>query len=191
MKHLNPTAQAIERVVELTYCYEIWWSLVDRDSKEAFSPVCEQYDEFFPTAIHSFLLSITVITYQLFETRRDTISINSLLEPLQNSHSGLVSQIKSEIDQQKPTIVKIFSLRNNVYAHRSNASVPEDVFKKVGVTPNQLRDVVVLAQRCVALIADAVGERAEHDFLEEIKLRSSWANEDLANLMRTLSEDKH
>lgn len=190
MQHLNPTAQAIERVIELTYCYEIWWSLVDRDNKDAFSPVCEQYDEFFSTAIHSFLLSITVITYQLFETRHDTVSINSLLEPLKTSHAGLVSQIKSEIDQQKSTIVKIFSLRNKVYAHRSNASLPEDVFRKVGVTPNQLRTVVALAQQCVALLADAVGERVEQDFLEELKSRSSWANEDLANLMRTLNKDE-
>ena len=191
MQHLNPTAQAIERVVELTYCYEIWWSLVDRDNKEAFSLVCEQYDEFFSTAIHSLLLSITVITYQLFETRRDTVSINSLLEPLKTSHAGLVNQLKSEIEQQKSTVVKIFSLRNKVYAHRSNASLPEDVFREVGVTPNQLRAVVTLAQRCVALLADAVGERVEENFLEELKSRSSWANADLTNLMRSLSEDKH
>jgi len=191
MQQINPTAQAIERVIELTHCYELWWALVDRDNKEVFSPVCERYDHFFSTTIHSLLLSITVITYQLFETRRDTVSINLLMESLRVSHAGLVSQIESEIDQQKPIVVKVFALRNKVYAHRSNALIPEDVFKKAGVTPNQLKSVVVLAQRCVALLADAVGECVEQDFLEELKSISSLVNEDLANLMRTLNKDDH
>ena len=191
MQQLNPTAQAIERVIELTHCYEVWWALVDRDNKATLSPVCERYDHFFSTTIHSLLLSITVIAYQLFETRRDTVSINTLMESLRESHAVLVSQMESEIDQKKPIIVKIFALRNKVYAHRSKALIPEDVFKQVGVTPNQLKSVVLLAQRCVALLADAVGECVEQDFLEELKSRSSWVNEDVANLMQTLNKNEH
>jgi hypothetical protein len=90
-----------------------------------------------------------------------------------------------------PAITKVFALRNKVYAHRTNASIPEDVFRQVGVTPNQLRSVVVLAQRCVALLADAVGERAETDLLEELKSRSSWVSEDLVSLMQALNKDVH
>lgn len=191
IQQLNPIAQAVERVIELTYCYELWWALVDRENQETFSPAYERYDHFFSTTIHSLLLSITVITYQLFETRPDTVSVNSLLGSLEATHSGLVAQIKSEIDQQKPVIAKVFALRNKVYAHRIKASAPEDVFRKVGVTPNQLKSVVVLAQRCVALLADAVGDHAERDLLEEFESRSSWANEDLLSLMQALNKNEH
>ncbi|MGN6153747.1 MAG: hypothetical protein ACTHOH_17340 [Lysobacteraceae bacterium] len=191
MQQLNPTAQAIERVIELTCCYEAWWSLVDRDNRDAYSPVFDRYGQFFSTTIHSLLLSFTVIAYQLFETRKDTVSINSLLSSLDVSHEKLVTYIKSEIDRQKPITAKVFALRSKVYAHRSKDVTPEEVFKNVGITPNELRSVLVLAQKCVALIAGAVGERAEQDLLKELKSQSLWMHEDLGSLMKTLNTDHH
>ena len=190
MRPLNLTSQALESVVELTYCYEAWWSLVNRDNKASFGAPSERYDAFFSTASRSLLLSATVIAHQLFEKRKqgDTVSIETLLRSFPGANSQLEMQIRSEIKSNWPIVQKVFALRNEVYAHRSSASSPEDVFRKVAITPNQLKEVVGLAQRCVAQLAEAVGDRYEHEFLEELESISSLVKEDLADLMLALNE---
>jgi AbiU2 len=189
MPQINATAEAIERVVELTCCYETWRQLTNRENELIYKPVIEQYDEFFSTVIHSLLQSVSVISYQLFERRDDTVSIISLLKTLTGSHASLVSCIKADIDLHKPLLVKVFALRNKVYAHRSNAASPKEVFQSVVITPNELGSIVSLAQKCVVALADAVGERPKDELLDEIRARSSWADQDIVNLMSALHAD--
>ncbi len=191
MRSLNPIAQAIERVIELTYCYEIWRALTNIENKDRFGSVCETYDDFFFTIIRSLETSVVVIAYQLLGDRRnDVVSIRSLRESLPDGYCELSERIKSNIDARKDLISRVTSLRHNVYAHRNRDLTPQEVYEKAKITPNEYQSIVELAQKCVASLAEAFGERQEGVFLQELELSSASANKELANLMLTLSRGK-
>ncbi len=183
---INVTSQAIERVVTLTCCYETWRQLTNLENELIYEPIIEHYGEFFSTVVHSLLQSVLVISYQLFESRNDTVSIRSFLRNLTDINPSAVRCIKADIDSHMPILTKAFALRNKVYAHQSNVSSPKEVYQSVKITPNELSSIVSLAQKCVVALADAVGERPKNELLDEIKARSSWANEDTAKLMSDL-----
>jgi len=151
----------------------------------------QRYGEFFYTVIHSLQLSLTIIVYQLFEKRKkdDTASIYSLVRSLPTEHEELALRITSDVKKSWPLVLKVFALRNEVYGHRSATFQPEDVFNRVGITPGQFKSLVELAQRCIASLAEVLEGRSESEFFDELRSRSSWATEDLGNIMLAIGEE--
>ena len=181
--------ELVERVAELTDYFELWADLTNRENEPTYQPVIEEFGSFFETTVHSLLQGCSVVTYQLFETRPDSHSIPSLLRQLElNTHfSG--AAIRTEIDSHKPLLGKVFALRNKVYAHRSAADMPEAVFGNVGLTPNEMRSVLSLAQKLVAELVDANGGDSMHTLLEQYHARASRIREQAQALLVRLHPD--
>jgi AbiU2 len=189
---ISPAAvgEMVERVVELSRSYAIWWELKKKPNAKRYAPLFQGHQDFFGAIIHSLLQGFCVIAYQLFEKRNDTKSIRSLLDELSHSNSVLASQLRAQIDAQKPLLGKVFSIRGNVYAHRNKAQTPHATFVAARLTPKEMKAVVHLAQNMVANLADAAGLGSKADVKRDIRRRQAFAILDTREIMRVLTSAK-
>jgi hypothetical protein len=182
--------ELVERAGELSRYHEIWWQLVNRENEAAYRPVLETYETYFETTTHALLQGFSIIVYQLFERRRDSYSIAWLLGELKSAFPVPVAAVRAEIEQHKPLLAKVFSLRNKVYAHRSTSAPPESVFAEVGITPNEMRKVVALVQRAVAELVPCNDGRSSAELQEIFTTHASIARAETEALLVSLHRDE-
>lgn len=189
---ISPDAagEMIERVVELSRSYAIWWELQKKPSAKRYAPLFQGHQDFFGAIIHSLLQGFCVIAYQLFEKRKDTKSIRSLVDDLSHANPVLASQLHAQIDAQKPLLGKVFSIRGSVYAHRNKAQTPHATFVAARLTPKEMKAVVHLAQNTVASLADAADLGSKADMKRDIRRRQAFAILDTREIMRVLTSAK-
>lgn len=180
--------EIVERAIEFTRSFAIWWTLVNKENFERYAKVIDHHEDFFAATTHSLFLNFSVIAYQLFERRKDTTSIPSLIESFAPSHSALAQQLKANIDAKKPLLGKVFSIRNNVYAHRNRLQPPEHFFAASGLTATEMETVVRFAQDMVAAIAEAEGVETKVEIEAEMRLRDQYSREDTRLIMETLQK---
>ena len=179
--------EMIERVIELSRSYSVWWTLVNRENFEKYSQAIEDHKDYFETTSHSLFQGFSVITYQLFETRSDTINIPSLVKELAPSNPSLSSALSASVNAMRPLLGKAFAIRNNVYGHRTKKQPPEDVFAAAGITSDEMRTIVLLAQDLVSTLGEIAGVETKNELLEEIKNREDYAAEDTRLILEALS----
>ena len=95
--HESAVREMVERVIELSRSYAIWWELVEKANFERFSQVIGNHDDFFAATTHSLFQGFTVITYQLFETRKDTTSLRTLVNSLASTDPALAAKLEAAI----------------------------------------------------------------------------------------------
>lgn len=186
--HASAVREMIERVIELSRSYAIWWTLVNKQNFEKYGEVINNHADFFEATTHSLFQGFSVITYQLFETRRDTTSIPRLIEDLASSDPALAQQLKVAVDAKKPLLGKVFAIRGNVYAHRNKSQTPESVFAAAGLSANEMQTVVAFAQDVVATLGEAAGVDAKVKLAVDIKLREDFSAEDTRLIMEALQK---
>lgn len=186
----DAVGEMVERVVELSRSYAIWWELQKKPNAKRYAPVLQGHQDFFGAIVHSLLQGFCVIAYQLFEKRKDTKSIRSLVADLSHSDPVLASQLRAQIDVQKTLLGKVFSIRGNVYAHRNKAKTPHATFAAAKLTPKEMKAVVCLAQNMVASLADAAGLGSKADMKGDIRRRQAFAILDTREIMRVLTSAK-
>lgn len=182
----DAVGEMVERVVELSRSYAIWWELQKKPNTKRYAATFQDHQDFFWAVIHSLLQGFCVITYQLFERRNDTKSIRSLLDELSLSDSALAAQLSVQIDAKKPLLGKVFSIRGNVYAHRNKAQTPHSAFVAARLTPKDMRDVVHLAQNIVTHLAEVAGLESKTDMRRSIRRRQASAILDTRQIMGVL-----
>ncbi|MGA7799843.1 MAG: hypothetical protein WCC36_03450 [Gammaproteobacteria bacterium] len=181
--------EMIERVIELSRTYAIWWALVNQQNFEKYRAVINGHSDFFEATTHSLFQGFSVITYQLFETRRrkrDTNSIPRLIDDLKSSDAALARQLELAVDENRPLLGNFFDIRGSVYAHRNKAKTPERVFAAAGVSAKKMQAVVALAQDLVATLGEAAGVDAKRELAADIKLREEFSAEDTRRIMEAL-----
>ena len=186
----DPNEELTERASELTRYHEIWWQLVNRELEPVYRPVIEAYESYFETTTHALLQGFSVVAYQLFERRRDSYSIHWLLRHLEKDQPDCVAEIRAEMDRHKPVLVKVFSLRNGVYAHRSISASSESIFSAAGITPNEMRSVVTLVQQSVARLVAANGGREATELRELFWSHATRARNETEALLVRLHPDR-
>ena len=182
----DAVGEMVERVVELSRSYAIWWELQKKPNANRYARTFQAHQDFFGAIIHSLLQGFCVIAYQLFERRNDTKSIRSLLDELSLLDSGLAVQLRAKVEGLKPLLGKVFSIRGNLYAHRNKTQTPCAVFAVARLTPKEMRAVVHLAQNTVASLAEAAGVGIKDDVKRDIRRRQASAILDTRQIMHAL-----
>lgn len=125
--------------------YEVWWIYKEKNSRKKYVDTMNDYTMFFQTSIHAHFVALLVALYRLYETRPDTINIPGLLKLL-DENDGISKAALNEIrylHQEAHNLwIKVSILRNEVFGHRSSKYSVADVFKRAGVTPNELTDLI-------------------------------------------------
>lgn len=179
----------IERVIELSRSYAIWWQLVEKSNRDRFSQVIENHDDFFAATTHSLFQGFTVITYQLFERSKKTTSLRSLVDALALTDPTLAQKLQTNIEAMLPVLNKAFSIRGNVYGHRNKSKSPEAFFAAADLTSNQMREILDLARDVVSALAESANVGAREEIVEEIRLREECSRDDTRFIMEAL--EKH
>lgn len=180
--------ELIERAIELSRSYAVWRTLVNKESFERHEKVISDYHDFFSATTHSLFQGFSVITYQLFERRKDTTSIPSIIDRFESTHPAQARQLKDAIAAQKPLLGKVFLIRNNVYAHRNRLKPLECFFSKAGLTAIEMESVVRFTQDTVAAIAEIAGVDTKAEIETDIQLRENCSRDDTRLIMETLQK---
>ena len=146
--------------------YEIWWVYESQDTKPKYLNTMNRYPLFFQTSIDAHFVATLVALYRLYETRKDTYSIPSLLRILRNQQAldqAAFDQLHQTYKKAWPLWVKVNVLRNKAFGHRSVAHTVEEVFKEAQVTPNELKQLVEATKELLNKISH-VWDRSVHAF---------------------------
>ena len=185
---INEVSREIcDRVFELSDYFAVWWDLSDKNNEATHKPVIQAHGNYFSTITHALLQGYAVVAYQLFETRQDTHSIYTLLRELEERHAFDGSALRQTIERKRTILSKAFALRNKVFAHRISSETPEAVFTKAGITPDEMQELVHLAQRTAGELVEASGWISGEAFLARCKHRESLAREQSQAVIGKLS----
>ena len=178
--------EMVERAIELARRRAVWWRLVNAADFERYEAVVNDHEDFFATTSHALFESFVGITYQLFERRKDTISIPSLIDALAESNPTVSQQLRSLVDQHRPLLAKAFAIRCGVYAHRNKLRPPEEIFAAAGLSIPEMEAIVGITKEIVARLAEAIGTDTKEEIVEEIERRGEYSAEDTRLIMEAL-----
>lgn len=139
--------------------YDIWWVYKSKTYRPMYVGTMNRYLEFFSTSLHAHFVALLVALYPLYETRRDTFNIPRLLKLLAKEDAISAHTLDNATrlyDEAKPPWLKVCILRNEVFAHFSELSSVEQVFKDAGVTPNELKRLLELTKRLLNTVTRAL-----------------------------------
>lgn len=185
--HQSAVREMVERVIELSRSYAIWWELVEKSNFDQFARVRGNHKDFFDATIHSLFQGFAIISYQLFDKRTDSTSLRVLINS-KSTDSVLARQLNDAIDLKLPLLKKVFAIRNKVYGHRDKSRLPEALFEEAGMSPSLMREILDLARDVVCALAESAGLDTKADLEKEILWREKYAREDTRLIMQTLGE---
>ena len=180
--------ELLERGIELARRYAVWWELVNEQHQALNNGVVSAHVDFFQTTSQALFESFSVIAYQLYETRRDTIHISSIRDEPAATHAVATKRVSELIDECEPLRKKLSAIRANVYAHRNKLQTLEKIFERAGLLPEEMGRFVDLTAEIIGLLAEAAGVKTRNAVVDEITLRREYAAGDTVEVMRALRE---
>ena len=146
MENYPQISQGLRKdAVEARLHFEIWWAYGDPNNPALYSQVMDRYSTFFITSKNAHFVATILPLYRIFETRSDTVNLPQLLKKLREVkvlQSIQLIEFENEFLTAKPVWVKIATLRNEVFGHRSNKFTVEASFKKAGISANDIFDFI-------------------------------------------------
>ncbi|MHB1358072.1 MAG: AbiU2 domain-containing protein [Rhodocyclaceae bacterium] len=139
--------------------YDIWWVYKSKKYRPKYVGTMNRYLEFFSTSLHAHFVALLVALYPLYETRRDTFNIPRLLKLLAKEDAiskPVLNNATQLYDEAKHLWLKVCILRNEVFAHFSESSSVEQIFKKADMTPNELKRLLELTKRLLNTVTRAL-----------------------------------
>jgi hypothetical protein len=140
-----------------------------------------EYSEFFRFTPHAYLVTYVIYMAGIFETRRDTINLVSLI-PEMKALGRLTDESAAAVEtlmlSAKPIARKVAILRNNAIAHRNIEMSYNDVFKLAAVKPRELKDITDTALNIANRLLLACGLQNQHF--------AYLPRQDAANMMNAL-----
>jgi len=138
--------------------YDIWRAYTSEDCRPLYVQTMNSYSPFFQTSLHAHFVALLVALYRLYEKRTDTFNIPFVLRTLKERKAlpeDTLESLDRIYEKAKPLWVKVNILRNKAFGHRSSAHTVEGVFKKAGITPNQLRELAELTKELLNELTQA------------------------------------
>ncbi len=142
--------------------FDVWWDLQDACNPDGYESVLQEYQHFFQATITAHLATLIVCSYTLYDKRKGTHTIRSLLDRLQRetSSTAVTSELHQTIDELQDIWLKIKLVRHNVFAHRSETYQAESAFLAANLTPDEIRRFILQSRQIVATIANEAGMRS-------------------------------
>lgn len=141
------------------------WFYFEGISQARIIDTMQEYTDYFRFTPHAYLVSYVVYMAGVFDKRRDTIRLPSLISEV-NATGCLRLDEASTIDalmmQAEPLVGKVKILRHKAIAHKSAHLSYNDVFKMAAVTPNQLRELTEIALKIANPLLQARGLPYQH-----------------------------
>jgi hypothetical protein len=157
MDNANKCTKHIEELHHTIYVaglnYDIWRKYKGKKYRKLFLDADDHYPLFFQTSLHAHFVAVIVALYQLFEKRHDTVNFHHLLflmKQVNRFNMKEINNIERKIEKLNPLWIKISTLRNKVFGHKTN-EFNFDPWQQVKITPNNIKKMI---QRCQKLLND-------------------------------------
>ncbi len=142
--------------------FDIYRVLKDKDIRAKYADIIlYKYPTYFKAAIHSHFVATLFALYKLYETRKDTYNINSIMVECikikedkkieENKIEDKISQIEEMISKAKGTWKKISILRNKIFGHRAFESI-ESLFLKANINLDEIKSLIEQTNNIIAEI---------------------------------------
>ncbi len=136
--------------------YQIWFALRGHGKalKNHYDDMNDyRYSEFFSAANIGNYKLMFVESACLFDSNPKTDSIRKLKGLLKKSgHQSLVDEFDSTLSPHKNLVSNMKTIRNRIIAHKESAVDPKDLYKKHGIKPNDIRDLLTKTARILRKI---------------------------------------
>ncbi len=154
--------------------FDVWEAIEESRSDPKNVEVLNKYIEFFRATGLSLFESYIISCYQLFETRKDTVSFPQLKRELMSAES-LDIDANAIASQQllKPTWKKICRIRNNTVGHMSNDKNVADIYKEVDLKPAEIRTYI---EECKKLLNNITYRRNQSRDAFNIRGKDAFKN---------------
>jgi hypothetical protein len=153
---LNVTAQL---VIRSRIFYDIWWFFSSMDMRPKIVKTLNRYPEFFRFDIHAHFVSMVIHLAGLFETRKDTINFNALINEVATSGASdvTVTAAQALMKEIEEIPSKVAILCSNLFGHRSISLSYEEAFRKAELNPDQLLALTVAGLKVVNILLNTRG----------------------------------
>jgi hypothetical protein len=121
--------------------YDIWWLYQGADTRPLYIEGMQAYSEFFRYDQEAHFRAMIVGLCALFDGRRDTVTLKSLLREAKAAGHD-VNSLEDKLAVLEVCIAKIKVLRNNLFAHRNHGVGYSDVYKSAKVCPDDVKAVL-------------------------------------------------
>lgn len=171
-----------QHVIRARLFLDLWFYFEQDSSRREIIETMREYGEFFRFTPHAYLVTYVVYMAGVFETRRDTISLDALIREMKPAGqlNGQHEVVSGLLSSAKPIAKKLAILRNNAFAHRTISMSYNDVFKLADVTPDELRDVTDIALQIANCLLLSCGLQDQHF--------TDLPREDAVSMMTTLAK---
>jgi hypothetical protein len=139
-----------QTVIVASLNFDVWWVFKSRDTRPLYADAMNRYLQFFTTSIHAHFVALLMALYRLYETRRDTFNIPSLLKIIRDPNvfpASVFEEVDKIYARARPLWVKVSVLRNEAFGHRILDLSVEDVFGKANVTRDELKELIDLTKQ--------------------------------------------
>jgi hypothetical protein len=143
--HYVRSLQDTAVVAELNY--EVWWIYKSADTRPKYLASMNRYVGFFQASIHAHFVANIIALYRLYEDRRDSINVNRVVRLLPPEKRGkLPPEFEDRMQRAKTIWKKISIVRNDCFGHLNGEVSVSESFKRAGLTPNEMRELMSLTQ---------------------------------------------
>lgn len=148
----------VGQVIELTWCYSIWWVVADKSNRPKYQTVLMAYPNYFKATFELYQATFFVVAHRLFDHEKSSVSLRSLVQSMATSNPTLTAVLEKKLDGSADRLSKVLRVRHNVYGHRSKSISPQTEFARLGIKPNDMKALVQLAQEIIIELAVELGE---------------------------------
>lgn len=131
--------------------YEVWWAYSGPESRPKYVKGMRKYNLLFQVAIHAHFVAVLVPLYRIYETRNDTYNIPGLIKMMKSNTNLKSEEIRffeeTYKNKAKPLWVKIGTLRNMVFGHRSKNNSVEEAFADANITPGEIKELIEITKK--------------------------------------------
>lgn len=132
----------IESATDAKAHYQIWWALANQ-ARPRLVRQMNRFPDFFIATQRAHFDSMIVHLAHLFDKQPAATSIEKYLSVARSILPVMdLSSLGKQLALMHPVIKAVLTIRNNVVAHKNADLTDRQVFKKAGVTPNQVRDLI-------------------------------------------------
>jgi hypothetical protein len=154
-----------QHIVRAELFLDLWFYFEEDSSRQTIIETMRDYNEFFRFTPHAYLTTYVVYMAGVFETRKDTINLVTLVREVKST-GRLSSLDEATLDAlmttAKAVAKKVAVLRNLAFAHRTASMSYDDAFRLANVKPLELREVTDIALQVANRLLRLCGLQEQH-----------------------------
>lgn len=152
----------LDELRELQQFYSVWKQFTNGRNQAEYEPTMERYPVFFDSIVRAHFSALVIALYRIYDKAEGTLTLRQLygeVSAILQADPSIRTKTEKLHGEIEATWKKVCILRSNVFGHRSAKLNPEAAFKKAGLSPDDLGEMIRRAQRLFNWISRAIANK--------------------------------